>query len=101
MTKAGETILEGIQDAIAYVNGEKSRCVEHFIVNTKVDVKAIREKLNQTQEEFCNDYGFSLSTLKKWETNKLNPNRQAKAYLTVIAQKPQVVKNALKAGMQS
>lgn len=101
MTKAGETILDGINDAIAYVNGDKSRCTEHFIINIKVDVKAIRQNLKLTQERFCDDYGFSLSTLKKWETHKTNPNRQAKAYLTVIAQKPQVVKKALIAGIQS
>ncbi len=95
MTKAGEGILAGARDALAYVQGDKSRGRAHIIINSKVDVKAIRAEIGMTQKQFAETYGFSLSNIKKWETNASKPQGSAKAYLTVIAQKPKVVKEAL------
>jgi len=95
MTKAGEGILNGINDAIAYMQGDESKCRSHMIMTSKVDVKSIREKIGLTQIKFAETYGLSLSTLKKWETGNREPEGAAKAYLTVIAQEPDVIKNAL------
>ncbi len=95
MTKAGDKILSGINDAIAYASGDKSKGRAHAIINSKVDVKAIRTKTGMTQAEFAETYGLSLYTLRKWEDGSRNPEGAAKAYLTVIAQRPNVVKEAL------
>lgn len=95
MSKAGNEILQGAQDALAYLHGDKSKGRAHTIINTEVDVKAVREKTGLTQEKFAETYGLSLSTLRKWETGARQPEGAAKAYLTVISQRPRVVKNAL------
>ncbi len=96
MTKAGNEIIQGAQDALAFLHGDKSKGRAHAIINSKIDVKSIRAKTGLTQEKFAETYGLSLSTLKKWETGIRVPEGAAKAYLTVIAQRPKVVKDALK-----
>lgn len=95
MTKAGEGIMNGINDALAYVRGDKSRA-RTTIIDTSVNVKKIRSKTGMTQERFAATFRLSLSTLKKWETGVREPEGAAKAYLTVISQHPDIVKKALK-----
>ena len=99
MTIAGQEILEGAREALAYVQGDKSKGRAHRILNKDIDVTAIRKKTGMTQVDFAETYGISLSNLKKWETRKTKPRGAVKAYLTVIEQKPNVVKNALTAGL--
>lgn len=96
MSKAGKQILAGINDAIDYSRGDKSKGRAHTIINSEVDVKAIRVKTGLTQADFAETYGLSLYTLRKWENGSRSPEGAAKAYLTVIAQRPNVVKNALR-----
>ena len=80
---------------MAYVRGDKSKGRAHAIINSEIDVKSVRSKIGLTQEKFAETYGLSLSTLKKWESGIRQPEGAAKAYLTVIAQQPTVVKDAL------
>lgn len=96
MTKAGEEVIKGAQDALTFLRGDKSKGRAHAIINLKIDVKTIRAKTGLTQEKFAETYGLSLSTLKKWETGIRVPDGAAKAYLTVIAQRPKVVMEALR-----
>lgn len=95
MTKAGEEILQGAMEALAYVRGDKTKGRAHYIIATDIDVKSVREKTGLTQEHFAETYGFSLSTLKKWESGNRHPEGPAKAYLMVIGEKPLVVRKAL------
>lgn len=95
MTKEGDGILEGINDAIAYVKGDKSRGRASVIMGSNIDVKKIREQTGLSQEKFAETYGFSLSTLKKWESSAIEPKGPAKAYLTVIKQRPNLIKEVL------
>ena len=95
MTKAGEEIMAGINDAIDYMRGDKTKGRAHYIITAEIDVKAVRKKTGLTQERFAQTYGFSLSTLKKWESGNRQPEGPAKAYLMVIKERPNVVKKAL------
>lgn len=95
MTKAGDEILQGARDALAYVRGDKTKGRAHYIIAADIDVKSIREKTGLTQERFAESYGFSLSTLKKWESGNRHPEGPAKAYLMVIKEKPVIVRKAL------
>ena len=65
MTKAGDGILAGALDALAYIEGDESRGRAHKIINAKIDVKAIRKKIGLSQVKFADTYGLPLSTLKK------------------------------------
>jgi putative transcriptional regulator len=60
-------IRRGLEEALAYAEGtaDTSRYGVHIPEN--IDVKAIRAKLNMTQEEFAGHFGFSINTLRHWD----------------------------------
>src|SRR6266436_8486165 len=60
-----------------------------------VDVKAIRKQVKMSQAEFSRAYGISKRALQEWEQGGRQPDSAARAYLTVIAKKPDVVRRAL------
>jgi len=59
------------------------------------DVRAIRERLKLSQNEFAAAYGIPLATLKGWEQGRRRPDSTAAAYLKVIARKPRHAREAL------
>jgi putative transcriptional regulator len=60
--------------------------------------KVIRRALGLSQEDFAARYQIPLGTLRDWEQGRAEPDQAARAYLTVIAREPEVVRNALKPG---
>ena len=60
-----------------------------------VDVKAIRKQVKMSQAEFSKAYGISKRALQEWEQGGRQPDSAARAYLTVIAKEPIVVRRAL------
>jgi Predicted transcriptional regulator len=58
--------------------------------------KIIRRALGLSQENFADRYRIPLGTLRDWEQGRAVPDQAAKAYLTVIARAPEVVREALK-----
>jgi putative transcriptional regulator len=57
--------------------------------------KIIRMALRLTQVEFAARYHIPLGTLRDWEQGRVEPDRTARAYLTVIARDPKGVHRAL------
>jgi len=57
--------------------------------------KLIRHALGLTQAEFAARFRIPLGTLRDWEQGASEPDRAARAYLTVIARNPKAVKKAL------
>src|SRR5262245_60263704 len=71
--------------------------------DTKVraaDVKAIRQRLGQSQTEFARMIGVSVATLQNWEQGRRKPEGPARALLTVAAENPKVVARALANSMK-
>jgi putative transcriptional regulator len=66
-------------------------------VLSTVDVKALRERLGLTQNEFSGMIGVSIKTLQNWEQGRREPEGPAKALLRVVEKEPQAVMNALHA----
>lgn len=60
-----------------------------------VDVKAIRQRLGQSQNEFARMIGVSVATLQNWEQGRRKPEGPARALLTVAAENPKAVAAAL------
>ena len=56
-----------------------------------VNVKKLRERLGQTQEEFAATHRIPVGTLRDWEQRRKHPDAPARAYLQVIAQNPEAV----------
>ncbi len=58
--------------------------------------KLIRRALGLTQQEFAARFQIPLGTLRDWEQGTAEPDRAARAYLTVIGRDPDAVCRALK-----
>lgn len=94
---AGE-ILEGLEDAAAYLAGDKARGrATQVYVPTEVDVRAIRQQLRLSQSEFARRYALPLASLRKWEQGGRKPDAATRAYLTLIARNPGLVAKTLSA----
>jgi putative transcriptional regulator len=60
------------------------------------DVAALRRRLRVSQGVFAALFGIPLATVKDWEQGRRIPDAPSRAYLCVIEQNPNAVRNALK-----
>ena len=60
-------------------------------------VRALRQRLNLTQEQFAARFHLPLGTVRDWEQGAHRPDKAAQVLLTVIAREPDAVARALKA----
>jgi putative transcriptional regulator len=58
-------------------------------------VRALRAKLNLTQEQFAARFHLPLGTVRDWEQRAHRPDKAAQVLLTVIANDPDAVARAL------
>jgi putative transcriptional regulator len=93
MSKAFESIKQGLQEAIAHGRGE---AVDVKVYRPQaVDVKALRRRVAMTQEQFAARFGFSVATLRHWERGDRTPHGPALVLLNVINKDPSAVLAAL------
>lgn len=93
MNKAFDSIKRGLDEALEYSKGKKSKAVIHEF--TSVDVKNIRAKVGMSQNEFASAFGISVSTLRHWERGDRTPQGPALVLLNVVAKEPKTVLKAL------
>ncbi len=93
MSKAGESILRGAREALAFARGARAGYVVH--VPEQVDVKAIRRRLGLSQRRFAERFGFKLDAIQNWEQGRRRPDGAARAFLRVIEREPEAVERAL------
>lgn len=63
--------------------------------NAGIDVRAIRDRLGLTQEQFAIRYGLEIEAVRNWETGRRTPDTAAQSYLRTIAAMPDAVEAAL------
>jgi putative transcriptional regulator len=97
MSKVADSIRRGLNEALAYAEGNTDGNAFRVHVPERIDVKAIRTKLDMTQEEFAGRFGFSVNTLRHWEQGSRQPEGPTRAYLLVIDRAPKAVQKALQA----
>ena len=91
-TKFGAGLIEAMNLVVANERGE----IELEQVRPKpIDVKTIRKRVKMSQAEFSRAYHISKRALQEWEQGGRQPDSAARAYLTVIAKEPAVVRRAL------
>ena len=59
------------------------------------DIRAIRQRLGQSQVEFALMIAVSVATLQNWEQGRRKPVGPAQALLKIAAARPQIVAQAL------
>ena len=95
MSKVADSIRRGLQEALVYAEGKADESAYRVHVPEQIDVKAIRARLDMTQEEFAGRFGFSVNTLRHWEQGMRQPEGPTRAYLLVIDRAPKAVQKAL------
>ncbi len=95
MSKVAHSIRRGLEEALAYAEGTADISRYGIHIPADIDVKAIRTRLNMTQEEFAGQFGFSVNTLRHWEQGRRVPEGPTRAYLLVIDRDPKAVQKAL------
>ena len=96
-SKALKGIVAGIEDAIAYAQGDKTRGTAHVVNVPVTDVKKARAKSGLTQDRFAKVFGISIHTLRKWEQGQRHPRGPAKVLLAVIDKEPEAVLRCISA----
>jgi len=77
---AFDKIAAGLEDAIAYAEGDKSRARV-----ATVDVKAIRQASGMTQAAFADAFGLRVAALRDWEQGRRLPDTGSVTLLKMIA----------------
>ena len=90
-----DRILNGLEEAAAYVRGEADPKSFRIHAPESVDVKALRERMNLTQAGFARRYGFTLGAVRDWEQGRRQPEAAARILLKVIEKRPDAVDDAL------
>ncbi len=93
MSKAFDSIKQGIDEALEFSKGKKGKAIVHEF--SPVDVKNIRARIGMSQSEFASAFGISVSTLRHWERGDRTPHGPALVLLNVVAKEPKAVLKAL------
>jgi putative transcriptional regulator len=91
--KAFDKIAAGLNEALAIAKGEARPA--KLYVPTEIDVKAIRQKLELSQEDFAAYFGFTIDQIKAWEQGRSRPLGGLRAYLMLIQSNPEQVRDLL------
>ena len=97
MTEAYDKIKEGLNEALAFAQGNKGNAVVHTIEVPSVDVAAIRATTGLSQSQFAKSIGVAKGTLLNWEHGRRQPTGPAQVLLAMIARKPSLVRELLAA----
>ena len=93
MSKAGKRLLRAAGEMRAIARGETEPARIH--VPPDVDVKAVRRKLDLSQEAFASEFSFSIAQIKDWEQGRSRPLDSNRAYLLLIDRRPGIVRKIL------
>ena len=61
-------------------------------------VKAVRQRLGMTQEQFAQAFRLPVGTVRDWEQGRSEPDAPARALLQVIEREPDAARRALGQG---
>ena len=95
MTSLGKRLILSATEARAIARGETDPSTYRVHVPTDVDVAGIRRGLKMTHSAFGAAFGFPPGTVRDWEQGRRQPDTAARAYLKVIARRPDAVREAL------
>lgn len=90
MKNAFDKIADGLEDAIAFAQGDASRGREAV-----VDVKAIREANNMTQAAFAETFRLKIAAVRDWEQGRRRPDTGSVTLLRMIEADPEGVRRII------
>jgi putative transcriptional regulator len=99
MSKAGKRLIAAAREALAIARGEKKPARIH--IPPEIDVRAIRLKLELSQDDFAAEFGFTTNQIKDWEQGRSRPLGGNRTYLMIIKRDPKAIKALLRAPPQA
>jgi putative transcriptional regulator len=91
----GESIIQGLKEAIAWTEGTDNRARVTLVEVPEVDVRKVRLKMRLSQAQFATKFGFPPATLRNWEQGRSRPDTPTRVLLAVIAKHPEAVEDVL------
>ncbi len=88
-----EDLVQSLKEAKAISKG-KAKASRQFKVE-HTDVKAIREGVGLTQDEFAKLMRVSIKTLQNWEQQRRQPTGPAAALLKIVSTSPELALESL------
>jgi putative transcriptional regulator len=96
MSEVYESLMEGLNEALAFARGEKTGAVVHHVAVPTVDVAAIRASTGLSQGAFARSIGVAKGTLLNWEHGRRRPTGPAQVLLAMLAKRPSLVSELLR-----
>ncbi|CUH60868.1 helix-turn-helix domain-containing protein [Thalassobacter stenotrophicus] len=93
---AFESVSKGLEEALAFADGNMTAAKVHEISVVDVDVAEVRQRTGLSQAEFARSIGVAKGTLLNWEHGRRHPTGPAQVLLALIAKKPSVVQDLLR-----
>ena len=94
--KASDSIMKGLEEALAFAKGQGSEAHVTEVTVPSVDVVEIRRKTGMSQAQFARSIGVAKGTLLNWEHGRRQPTGPAQVLLALIAKEPGVVQGLLR-----
>ena len=91
----GQRIIEGLEEAVAWSNGEDIPVRVSQVQIPDVDVSQVRRRMGLSQTQFALKFGFPPATLRNWEQGRVRPDTPTRVLLAVIAKHPESVEDVL------
>lgn len=92
----GESIIQGLKEAIAWTKGENDNVRVTLVHVPEVDVRKVRLKMGLSQAQFAARFGLPPATLRNWEQGRAHPDAPTRVLLAVIAKHPEAVEDVLR-----
>lgn len=99
MSKAGKKILAAMENVIAYIEGDESKCMtsiykiqpktkEEIVVDVPKIMQEIRTSLEMNRSQFAEAFHFTKYSVRNWESGERKPPEYCLAYLRLISKDP-------------
>jgi putative transcriptional regulator len=95
-TNVADELMSSMREAAAIAEGKvKPARTRDFPAPPEVDVRAVRASTGLSRTEFARRFALDPRAMQDWEQGRRRPDRAARAYLAVIARRPDAVEEAL------
>ena len=99
MSEFFDSIVSGMNQALAYAKGDTADCIVHsFEADGTPTMATIRARTGLSQAEFARSIGVKKATLLNWEQQRRKPDGPARVLLALIAKEPGIVQRVLGEG---
>lgn len=96
MSEVYTSLMDGLNEAIAFAGGKDTGAQVHTIAVPTIDVAKIRAQTGLSQSQFAKSIGVAKGTLLNWEHGRRRPTGPAQILLAMIARRPSVVSELLR-----